>query len=490
MLNFSRWSIAWSVAVLGLSLSAPSFGWSISGHVKSSKGTPLGGVTIGTYDSSGKTWMTDDSGAFSFDENTTAIHGQAYSAMSVSFSNDILSLENVNAKILKVSMMDALGKVLYQRTFQHIFGFVSFDLSKYSACGAKFVRVNADGVNSSYMLMDGAALRKEGDPLPTFRFTKEDYAVAIHRMTQEDETGVEIVMNEVSNNPDNSSSSQVFNIPSSSGTSSYTVPDVPTDCSGKTLKSSTTLYVDGRKVIVKFPNGYVGNKPVPMLVNYHYIGGSADGWQGMSQIAQKALGDGTINVFPQGENSPNLGPAWNVGFCCTDADDITFSRHFIKEITEKACVDPTRIYAAGFSMGGGMSNYVGCYMADVFAAAAPSAFDLDEKVTSKGLCNPVRPFPILNFRGTNDGTVPYQYSGQPSWDSGKPITWLGAKGNLSKWAEMDGCTGSPVDNGDGCEFYENCRGGAKVGLCTIKDGGHSEGDATKGWNFLKQFKLQ
>ena len=167
MLSFSRWSIAWSVAVLGLSLSAPSFGWSISGIVKSNTGTPLAGVTIGTYDSSGKTWMTDESGAFSFDDNSTAIQGLSYSAMSVSFSNDILSLENVNANVLKVSMMDALGKVLYQRTFQHIFGFVSFDLSKYSARGVKFVRINADGANSSYMLMDGAALRKEGDPLPS-----------------------------------------------------------------------------------------------------------------------------------------------------------------------------------------------------------------------------------------------------------------------------------------------------------------------------------
>ena len=84
--------------MLGLSLSVPSFGWSISGTVKNTTGTPLAGVLIGSFDSSGKTWLTDESGAFSFDENSAAIRGQAYSAMSVAFNNEILSLVNVNAK--------------------------------------------------------------------------------------------------------------------------------------------------------------------------------------------------------------------------------------------------------------------------------------------------------------------------------------------------------------------------------------------------------
>ena len=271
--------------MLGLSLSVPSFGWSISGHVKSNTGIPLSGVQIGTYDNSGLTGTTDESGAFSFDENSMALFDQEHAAVSVSFNKDILSIENVNANLLKVSMIDALGKVLYQRTFRQVFGFVSFDLSKYSARGAKFVRINVDGVNSSYMLMDGAALRKDGVALPIFRFQKEGYAMVVHRMEQEIETDVEIVMTPGSDNPGGSSSSQTFGNSSNSGPTSYTVPEIPTDCSGKTLKNSTTLYVDGRKVIVQFPNGYTGNKPVPMLVNYHYIDGNAEGWQGMSQIA-------------------------------------------------------------------------------------------------------------------------------------------------------------------------------------------------------------
>ena len=74
---------------------------------------------------------------------------------------------------------------------------------------------------------------------------------------------------------------------------------------------------------------------------------------------------------------------------------------------------------------------------------------------------------------------------------GKPITFLGAKGNFNEWAKMDGCTGTPASNtpGNGCEMYESCEGGAKVGLCTINGGGHAEGDGKMGWDFVKQFSL-
>ena len=37
------------------------------------------------------------------------------------------------------------------------------------------------------------------------------------------------------------------------------------DCSGKTLKSDTTLKIGNRNVIVQFPTGF-GNKPAPLLL--------------------------------------------------------------------------------------------------------------------------------------------------------------------------------------------------------------------------------
>ncbi|ORX84818.1 alpha/beta-hydrolase [Anaeromyces robustus] len=261
------------------------------------------------------------------------------------------------------------------------------------------------------------------------------------------------------------------------------------DCSGKSLRSNTDLNINGRKVLVRFPNGYKGDKPVPLLINYHPISGSAAAWEYGSQTARAALNDGAVVAYMDGAVGPG-GQAWNVGPCCTDADDVQYTRDFIKEITSKACVDPKRIYAAGFSMGGGMSNYAGCKLADVIAAAAPSAFDLSKEVVQSGQCTPARPFPILNFRGTSDFVVPYS-GGYSNAVAGKPLTFLGAQNNFKEWAKMNGCSGSPKSNtpSNNCEMYENCNGGAKVGLCTINGGGHDEGSGSIGWNFLKQFSL-
>ena len=59
----------------------------------------------------------------------------------------------------------------------------------------------------------------------------------------------------------------------------------------------------------------------------------------------------------------------------------------IAKIRETACIDPKRIYAVGYSMGGGMSYKLACDAADIIAAVAPAAFELMED--NEWPCNPV-----------------------------------------------------------------------------------------------------
>ena len=71
--------------------------------------------------------------------------------------------------------------------------------------------------------------------------------------------------------------------------------------------------------------------------------------------------EGVISLYPDGTKSADaskMGPGWNVGPCCSDDDDVKFSREMIAAVEEIACIDKKRVYAAGFSMGGGMSNHV------------------------------------------------------------------------------------------------------------------------------------
>lgn len=491
-------------AVFGLALSSlvsMGFAWSISGNVTNEDGVPLASVAIASMNYSGISGTTDDAGNFSVsNEDPNIVFGKnSITGFKVEYKNNLLSINNVAGKSVKVSLMDALGKIAYQNEFSSTN--ILLDLKKNTNQKFMILKVRAEGSNHNYVLTQkGAtlALLKEGGALANIAFSLAGYRMETYQMVSEVETDVKIVMHKQvipsssSQNPDVGSSSNGISSSSVYAPTSSSTPEI-TSCTGKTLIKNQDIYVDNRKVIVKFPAGYDGTKPAPLLVNYHPIGGSATAWAGSSQIAQNALADGAIVIFPDGEQSPNRGQAWNVGPCCTDADDITFTKNFIKKLKDESCIDPKRIYAAGYSMGGGMSNYVACKMADIFAAVAPSAMDLSKEVVDDGMnggCNPSRPIPVLNFRGTADFVVVYD-GAYSDYVAGKAINFLGAKKNLAAWVRINGCTGSAKSSTpyNGCELYDTCNGGVQTGLCTIQGGGHNEGPGDQAWNFLKQWKL-
>ena len=479
---------------------AQAFAWSISGTVQSSTGEPLSGVMINSFNHAGVSAKTDNVGHFSIDENTAVLSGVADLDMKVRYANQVLSIENVHASIFKVSAIDALGKVVYQRSLQHVFGNVSLDFSKVSAHGVKFIRINIDGTNSSYMLTGSGSLFKDGAPLPNFSFRKEGYEAVIYQMSQENETGVSIIMNPASSDVESSSSAGGTNPTSNSQSGTFTPPDVPTTCAGKTATPgdyNMSVVVDGktRTFIMHVPSAYNGSKPVPMVVDYHPIGGSGAGQMadyGGSTYKSKTDPEGVISLYPDGTDGVSpMGAGWNVGPCCSRDDDVKFSREMIKKVEEIACINPRKIYATGFSMGGGMSNHVACNMSDVFAAVAPAAMDLNR--TNSVSCSIVRPISVIMFRGTQDNICPYA-GGESFMRDG--LDFLGAENNFKFWAEKDGCTDKPTTNSSGCQEYSNCNGGAKVVLCTDKNGangtgnGHDQGNGSIGWPFLKQFELK
>jgi len=249
------------------------------------------------------------------------------------------------------------------------------------------------------------------------------------------------------------------------------------------------IQVDGtfRTFLIHVPLNYTGNATVPLVLDFHPMGLGLD-WE-QTNSGYKALSDqeGFIVVWPQGlENS------WNIGPCCTTSKTIDyfgFARSIVRLLSTEACIDPRRVYAVGFSMGGGMAYYLACKEAEVFAAVAPSGMDLF--VDSEVACQPSRPISEISFRGTADTVVPY--AGGTSNPPGYPqfsSDLLGAVGTFQKWAALDQCTGEPtVEDANGCSTYSTCQDSAEVTLCTTQGGGQAVGDANIGWNSLKQHPM-
>lgn len=273
-------------------------------------------------------------------------------------------------------------------------------------------------------------------------------------------------------------------------------------CPSSVLKAGDTtvkLQSGGlsREYILHVPTAYKGTAAVPFIVDFHPIMGTDTGEAGSSPFKVVTDPEGVITAYPQGQPSPlNNGAAWDVGPCCVaNVDDVAFAKAIVADVKSKACIDTKRIYAVGFSMGGGMSHYIACKAADVFAAVAPAAFDLLKGAAPSGNaddCKPARPIPVLSFRGTGDSTALYA-GGLSSVVPGMSITFLGAKACWEKWGSINNCTGTPAyptasGSAFQCSYYKKCDANVQVGVC-VNNGGHAYGDGTIGWNFLKQFTL-
>ncbi len=268
----------------------------------------------------------------------------------------------------------------------------------------------------------------------------------------------------------------------SSGTVTCPTPVLKSGDTNMTVMVGST----SRTYILHVPSAYKGDTAVPLVVDFHPLGGSGSSEEGSSPYKAQTDPEGVISAYPNGLSGPS-GGAWNVGPCCVaNVDDVAFAKALVAQVETKACIDTKRVYAVGFSMGGGMSHYVACHAADVFAAVAPASFDLLKE--NEDGCTPPRPIAEISFRSSNDTVVPYA-GGASSVVSGMPVTFLGAVGTFQKWAMIDGCTGSATaaDSND-CQYYNSCNGGVKVGLCTM-NAGHAPGEANIGWPFLKQFTL-
>src|SRR6185369_12599127 len=140
-------------------------------------------------------------------------------------------------------------------------------------------------------------------------------------------------------------------------------------CPSPALKAGDTnktiqVGSDSRTYILHVPSKYTGTAAVPLVVDFHPLGGSGSSESGSSPYKALTDAEGVISAYPNGKSGPS-GGAWNVGPCCVaNVDDVAFAKALVADVEKVACIDTKRVYAVGFSMGGGMSHYVACHAAD------------------------------------------------------------------------------------------------------------------------------
>lgn len=231
---------------------------------------------------------------------------------------------------------------------------------------------------------------------------------------------------------------------------------------------SATITVDGvqREYVVVRPD------PAPpssaLLFILHGNGGTAASMANISEVSDYVATQGFWAVLPQGLND-----AWLDDPSADSEADVNFISALIDALVNAGGIDPSRVYAAGFSNGGFMTARLACELSDKIAA-----FGMVSATFRKGLppnCAPAVQRPKVLILGTSDAIVPYSATlAINSIQSGTAA--------MSFWSAQQGCSSPstislPDSTDDGTTVqlrtYASCSSGADLRLYTVNGGGHA-----------------
>ena len=243
--------------------------------------------------------------------------------------------------------------------------------------------------------------------------------------------------------------------------------DCPTGASpGLTLETTVS---DGEERTYRLfvPSSYDASKPLPLVLNFHGFGSTAEEQELYSGFNDVAEDHGFVVVTPDGSGFIQ---EWYVyrflqlGY----VDDFAFVDQVIEEVSDRVCIDEERIYATGISNGGAMTSLLGC-QSDRMAAIAPIA----GSPYRDWRCEESRPVPVIAFHGTEDGVIPFE-GGRVIFTL-LPVTPV--RGNMHDWAVHNGCDltlhSERIAEDVVLESYTDCEDNADVLLYVIEGGGHT-----------------
>jgi poly(3-hydroxybutyrate) depolymerase len=107
---------------------------------------------------------------------------------------------------------------------------------------------------------------------------------------------------------------------------------------------------------VRVPASYAKSTPGPLYFVFHGYGGNHDAVSGLG--FEKKF----VSVFPDGIARDNAPSGWDESPTSTD---ITLFDQILAATSADYCIDPAKVYVAGFSWGGWMATALGCVRGNV-----------------------------------------------------------------------------------------------------------------------------
>ena len=263
-----------------------------------------------------------------------------------------------------------------------------------------------------------------------------------------------------------------------------------------------------REYLYYLPSSYDESQQYPLMITFH---GGAGTMEDQTYLFSTELAEqeNFIVVYPQALPDPNDGNStvWSLVNSGTlpytfenPHDDIGFVSELIDEMVANHSVDIERVYACGFSNGGGFSFDISCRLSEKIAAVGVVARSM--YVETHDECNYTHPMPTITINGTDDFYEGITYEGVLYFLGYNSLNeFLASSVNASleptitPMPDLDSSDGSTVelqqwDGGDNCISIEHYK---------VINGGHSwpgsywsnqDIDASQViWDYVSQYNL-
>lgn len=208
-----------------------------------------------------------------------------------------------------------------------------------------------------------------------------------------------------------------------------------------------------RSFLFTVPESYDGSTPMPVVVNLHGAGSTADAQANGSGMALLAAERGYFVLHPQADGDQR----WDVA---SESRDVRFILGLLEQMAANFPLDSSRVFIAGLSNGAGLANRLACDHPGLVSGIAGIAGAYE----GGSDCGPASPVPVLGIHSLTDFVVPFEGVPPEYPDVGE---WAAA------WAERNGCGEPEVTENDEGTISEWTDCGSPVIFYTLEQGGHT-----------------
>lgn len=218
-----------------------------------------------------------------------------------------------------------------------------------------------------------------------------------------------------------------------------------------------------RRYLVHVPPGYDGSTKTPVVFLFHGLGGGPQAVVNTTSMDELADESNTILVAPLARGRV---AEWDYRTPISDpTSDLAFVRDLVAEVKQDACVDSSRVYAAGFSNGSVLALALACDGTTRFAAyGAVSGPYWDSS------CKKAPAASLIYFHGLKDTVVAYDGADTVIGPL-PPVNDV-----MADWAMHDRCPPASATTtvSDHVRHFawNACKDGSAVDVYVVDNGGH------------------